>query len=125
MFQKNSELGKVNMGGMVVLAKMAAGKHSSNPHNLTQDEIATVHLYTQETPLYRVLNDRLRSEKRELLVPFFPYLKLLLGAIYKLPVIKCPVYRGIPKDLSKNFASGETYIWWGLTSTAAKIEVRF
>jgi len=114
MFQKNSELGKVNMGGMVVLAKMAAGKHSSNPHNLTQ-----------ETPLYRVLNDRLRSEKRELLVPFFPYLKLLLGAIYKLPVIKCPVYRGIPKDLSKNFASGETYIWWGLTSTAAKIEVRF
>jgi len=102
IFQKNSELGEVKMGGMVVLANMAARKHSGNPHNLSQDEIA-IHLYTQETPLYRVLNDRLRSEKRELLVPFFPYLKLLLRAIFKLPVIKCPVYRGVTKDLSNNF----------------------
>jgi len=125
IFQKNSELGKVDMDGMVFLANMAAGNLSSNPHNLSQDEIAAIHLYTQETPLYRVLNDRLRSEKRELLAPFFPYLKLLLRAMYKLPVIKCPVYRGVTKDLSKNFVSGKSYIWWGLTSTAAKIEVRF
>ena len=125
IFQTNSELGKVDMDGMVYLATMSAGNLSSNPHNLSQDEIAAIHLYTQETPLYRVLNDRLRSEKRELLVPFFPYLKLLLRAMYKLPVIKCPVYRGVTKDLSKNFVSGESYIWWGLTSTAAKIEVRF
>jgi len=125
IFQKNSELGEVDMDGTVVLANMAAGNLSSNPHNLSQDEIAAIHLYTQETPLYRVLNDRLRSEKRELLVPFFPYLKLLLRAIFKLPVIKCPVYRGVTKDLSKNFVSGKSYIWWGLTSTAAKIEVRF
>jgi len=55
---------------------------------------------------------------------FFPYLKLLLRAIFKLPVIKCPVYRGVTKDLSKNFVKGESYIWWGLTSTAAEIEVR-
>ena len=126
IFQKNSELGKVDMDGMVFLANMAAGNLSSNPHNLSQDEIAAIHLYTQETPLYRVLNDRLRSEKRELLVPFFPYLKLLLRAMYKLPVIKCSVYRGVTKDLSKNFVSGESYIWWwGLTSTATDIEVRF
>ena len=113
------------MGGFLVLAYMAAKKLSSNPHNLSQDEIAAIHLYTQETPLYRVLNDRLRSEKRELLVPFFPYLKLLLRAMYKLPVIKCSVYRGVTKDLSKSFVSGESYIWWGLTSTATDLAVRF
>ena len=125
IFQKNSELKEMTMGGFLVLANMAAGNLSSNPHNLSQDEIAAIHLYTQETPLYRVLNDRLRSEKRELLVPFFPYLKLLLRAFFKLPVIKCPVYRGVPKDLSKNFVSGKSYIWWGLTSTATDLEVRF
>ena len=125
IFQANSELKAVTLSGFLVLAYMAAKKLSSNPHNLSQDEIAAIHLYTQETQLYRVLNDRLRSEKRELLFPFLPYLKLLLRAFFKLPVIKCPVYRGVPKDLSKNFVSGKSYIWWGLTSTATDLEVRF
>jgi len=120
----DSELGSVQMTGMVAMAKMAARKLSSNPHNLSQDEIAAIHLYTQETPLYRVLNGCLRNEVRKVLKPFFPYLKLLLRAMYKLPAVKSHVYRGVKMDFSKKFVSGEEYVWWGFSSTTENIEVR-
>lgn len=125
IIQKNcSDLQNENMEGPLLLATMAAEALPSNPHELTHDEIAAIHIYTQEIPFYRVLNERLRSEKRNLLVPFFPYLKLFLRAIYRLPVVKCPVYRGVKLDLGGNFVEGKRYIWWGMSSTAAKIGVR-
>jgi len=97
-------------------------KLTTNPFNLTEDELAAIHLYTQETPLYRILNERLRSEKRQLLTPFFRYMKLLLKGLYKLPSVSTIVYRGVTTDLSTNFKENQDIIWWGFTSTSSNIK---
>jgi hypothetical protein len=57
---------------------------------LTQDESASIHLYTMEweiaeNSLYAVLNRTLRMPDRRKLVPWFRYLKLFLTAFFKLP----------------------------------------
>ena len=68
-----------------------AKKNSEQPKNgLTQDESASIHLYTMEwngstQSLYKVLNETLRSANRAKLVPWFRYLKLFMTALFKLP----------------------------------------
>ncbi|CAF1574546.1 unnamed protein product [Didymodactylos carnosus] len=61
--------------------------------SLTQDEAASIYLYTMEwSPknqcLYYLLNHALRYERGEKFKRWFPYLKLLLTALYKLPSVK-------------------------------------
>ena len=90
---------------------------------MTQDEIAAIHLYTQATPFYGILNSRLRNADRKLLVAFFPYLKLLLKALYKLPTIETIVYRGINKNLTNEYTKSKKVIWWGFSSTSGNVEV--
>lgn len=58
--------------------------------NLTQDESASIHLYTMEwsiseDSLYAMLNRTLRKPERTLLKPWFKYLKLFITALLKLP----------------------------------------
>jgi hypothetical protein len=71
----------------VMIAKM----NSKEPKDgLTQDESASIHLYTMEwniseNNLYTVLNRTLRATNRRSLQPWFKYLKLFLTAFYKLP----------------------------------------
>jgi hypothetical protein len=71
----------------IVIAKM----NSEEPEDgLTQDESASIHLYTMEwkiheNSLYAVLNRTLRLADRRKLQPWFRYLKLFLTAFYKLP----------------------------------------
>lgn len=68
-----------------------AKKNSERPENgLTQDESASIHLYTMEwngngQSLYKVLNQTLRSADRSKLVPWFRYLKLFMTAVFRLP----------------------------------------
>jgi len=71
-----------------VLAQQFAKAKTNDPHSLTQEDIAIIHLYTQATPFYIILNASLRAEDRLKLTPFFPVLKLLLKALYKLPMVK-------------------------------------
>jgi hypothetical protein len=65
--------------------------NSINPKDgLTQDESASIRLYTLEwnygsPSLYIVLNRTLREDDREKLRPWFKYLKLILTAFFKLP----------------------------------------
>ena len=65
--------------------------NASKPRDgLTQDEAASLHLYSmewavREDSLYYVLNDALRQADREQLIPWHRYLKLLLTAFFKLP----------------------------------------
>lgn len=59
-------------------------------NELTQDESASIHLYTMEwdvheNSLYMVLNRTLRLADRGKLRPWFKYLKLFLTAFFKLP----------------------------------------
>lgn len=65
--------------------------NSKNPkHELTEDESASIHLYTMEwnvpeKSLYSVLNRTLREPNRAKLEPWFKYMKLILTAFFKLP----------------------------------------
>ncbi len=56
--------------------------------DLTQQESASIHLYTMEfdggPSLYLLLNQSLRGEHREELKPWFSFLKLFLTALHKL-----------------------------------------
>ncbi len=66
-------------------------QNCNNPEdNLTPDESASIMLYSmewssREKSFYFILNKSLRSENRQLLKPWFLYLRLFLHALSKLP----------------------------------------
>ncbi|CAF1420231.1 unnamed protein product [Adineta ricciae] len=93
---------------------------------LTQDESASIHLYTMQwsqphASLYQLLNERLRSKNRESLIVWFHYLKLFFTALFKLRSIRGIVYRGVRQNLSNDY--DEDHIWWGLSSCTEKLNV--
>jgi hypothetical protein len=96
---------------------------------LTQDESAAIMLYTMsweplDRCLYHALNTTLRSADRQQLKPWFPYLKLLLTAIARLPTTASRIiYRGIKLDLSSNYSVHDTIVWWSFTSCTVSINV--
>jgi hypothetical protein len=89
--------------------------------NLTQDESASIMLYTMEWKprdkcLYFALNATLRSKDRENLTPWFLYLRLLFNALFRLPSISRTVFRGVKLDLRKKYVKENTIVWWGFSS---------
>lgn len=95
---------------------------------LTQDESASIHLYTMEfdggPSLYAVLNQSLRAENRGDLIPWFLFLKLFFTALYKLPSHVGVVWRGIKGvDLSSKYKTGAKFPWWGVSSCTTSLEV--
>ncbi|CAF1211469.1 unnamed protein product [Didymodactylos carnosus] len=98
--------------------------NSKNPANgLTRDESAAIHLYTIESDLYPTLNHALRAANRRKLLPWFPYLKLFLTALWKIPSTPSILWRGVKEDLSKVYEIGEEYTWWALSSCTSTIKV--
>ncbi|CAF0981264.1 unnamed protein product [Adineta steineri] len=98
------------------------------PDDLTQDESASIMLYSMEWEphekcLYFALNATLRTEDRRKLKPWFLYLKLVLTALEKLPSTRCHVFRGVNLDLSNQYTKGKTFVWWGFSSCTTSIEV--
>ena len=78
------------------LLSFAAGKAAKNAskqpgglNGLTLDMVAAIHVYTQESPFYKKLNEMLRKRGREELKPYFPYLKLFLSAVKRLKGESC------------------------------------
>ncbi|CAF1592868.1 unnamed protein product [Adineta ricciae] len=95
---------------------------------LSSDESASIMLYTfeskpHESSLYVILNAALRLEKREQLVPWFLYLRLILTALGKLPSERRFVVRGVKADLRAEYPKGNTFIWWGFSSCTSTVEV--
>ena len=45
------------------------------------------------------MNGALRTHDLDALAPFLPFVKLLLTALYKLPLARAKVYRGVKLDL--------------------------
>jgi len=102
---------------------LASNIDNNQKQKLADDEISSINLYTcesnpREKSLYFVLNKALREQDRKALIPFFPYLHLLLHSMSKLP--KCApgtvVWRGVQKNISSDFTKGRKIIWWGLSS---------
>ena len=46
-----------------------------NPHNLSESQVASLHLYTQESPFYSFINKLLRDRDRKRLKPWLPFLE--------------------------------------------------
>ena len=96
---------------------------------LTVDESASIRLYTIEweapyQSLYLMLNSALESVDRNDLRPYFKYLKLLLTALTRLPCVpQQTVWRGITKDLSKDFPCEKSVIWWKFASCTTTMAV--
>ncbi|CAM4957736.1 unnamed protein product [Rotaria socialis] len=100
--------------------------HFPSEHGLTQDESASIYIYTMEwgnSSLYRVLNKALRSKKRQALKTWFPYLKLFDVALNKLPGAKEVVWRGVPLDIGKDFIKNQTLTWWSINSCSSSVDV--
>ncbi|CAF1146441.1 unnamed protein product [Didymodactylos carnosus] len=102
---------------------LIAKKNCQQPKgNLTSNESAAIQLYTMEwyprdQCLYVMLNKTLRSKERDQLKPWFPYLKLLMTALWKIPSIQCTVWRGIHgSNLSDEYDEGQCYTWWNVSS---------
>jgi hypothetical protein len=97
-------------------------------NNLTVDESAAIQLYTMESEteresLFYVLNSTLRQADRDELKPVLAYLKLLIGALEKLPTFNGLVYCGVNGNISSNFIKGKKLTWWGFSSCTQSLEV--
>ncbi|CAF2091940.1 unnamed protein product [Rotaria magnacalcarata] len=97
--------------------------------NLTQDESASIMLYTMgweplDECLYVVLNDTLRAKNRQQKLPFwYLYLRLFLNALFRLPLVPAMAYRGVRLDLSNRYIKGESIVWWGFSSCTTSVDV--
>ena len=74
---------------------------------MSDDQAAAIHLYTQESLVYKKFNSALRERNRAALVPFFPYLHLLLSAFHHLVPETMTVYRGVKADLREIYKKGK------------------
>ncbi|CAF1121153.1 unnamed protein product [Adineta steineri] len=100
--------------------------HYPSEHGLTRDESASIYIYTMEwgeQSLYRLLNQALRNENRQLLKVWFPYLKLFDTALNKLPTVKEVVWRGITADIGKDFTKNQLITWWSISSCSLSVNV--
>ncbi|CAM4815094.1 unnamed protein product [Rotaria magnacalcarata] len=100
--------------------------HFPSEHGLTRDESAAIYIYTMEwgdTALYRVLNQALRSENRQALKIWFPYLRLFDEALHKLPTVKEVLWRGISLDIGKTFVRNQIVTWWSVNSCSSSVNV--
>ncbi|CAF1431012.1 unnamed protein product [Adineta ricciae] len=104
-------------------------QNSQNPSdNLSSNESAAICLYTMEwqsphKSLYTVLNEKLRSECQNDLKPWFRYLKLFLTALYKLPSIKCTIWRGMRSNVDNQYDENSEQPWWGFSSCTESMDV--
>jgi hypothetical protein len=76
-----------------------------------------------DTTLYRVLNQALRSENRQALKIWFPYLKLFDTALDKLPTVKENVWRGVSLDIGRYFTKNQMITWWSINSCSSSINI--
>lgn len=97
---------------------------------MTRDEIAAIHFYSQDGPnekdtAYFRLNELLREENRELLKPWFPFIKLMMIGMGKLFVqqahervtVERVVWRGINASLDQ-YKKGSVLTWWAFSSAS-------
>ncbi|CAF0846280.1 unnamed protein product [Adineta ricciae] len=104
--------------------------HFEDDHHLTDDEAASILLYTMEweprnQSFYAILNATLQAANRQLLKPWFLFLRLIMTSLAKLPSesVNLVVYRGVKLDISAQYSTGTTVTWWGLSSCTKSLNV--
>ena len=68
----------------------------------------------QETCVYPRLNAALRNHDMRSLAPFLPYMKLLLSALYQLPLTHARTYRGVKLELFEVISRKHFVAWQGV-----------
>lgn len=116
-----------DVGRMVSTVKQS---HITEEHNLTVDESASILLYSMEweprdKSFYIILNQTLQAVNRNLLRPWFLYLRLVMTALAKLPsdARRLIVYRGVKVDLRAQYPTGSIIIWWGFSLCTTSLQV--
>ncbi|CAF2860709.1 unnamed protein product [Rotaria sp. Silwood2] len=104
---------------------VSTAKHNcnQNSHLLTLDESAAIYLYTMPGPVFRLLNQALRSEDRHSIKPWFSFLKLFITALKKLPSSTITVWRGAAIDDGVIFTDGDIHTWWTVNSCSNDLAV--
>jgi hypothetical protein len=100
--------------------------HFPSEDGLTRDESAAIFLYTMEwgeNSFYQVLNRALRAEDRSSLKPWFAYLKLFDTVAHKLPTVRKNLWRGVARDVAKNFKKGDEFTWWTISSCSTSVNI--
>eukprot|EP01124_Arcella_intermedia_P025860 TRINITY_DN471_c0_g1_i2.p1 TRINITY_DN471_c0_g1~~TRINITY_DN471_c0_g1_i2.p1 ORF type:complete len:418 (-),score=95.63 TRINITY_DN471_c0_g1_i2:132-1385(-) len=91
---------------------------------MSVEEVAVINLYTKESGFYQVLNKKLRERNRAELLPLFPFMRLFLEALNKLPVCSGKLWRGVKGvNLSASFPKGKKFFWWGFSSCTVNVNV--
>ena len=98
---------------------------------LTKDQLAGVHLYTQETDsangtdsLYAILNGALRNADRSQAKCMKKLIYLLLHALRKCPKSNAStLYRGVALDLRGEYSEGRTVTWHQASSCTSKVDL--
>jgi hypothetical protein len=89
---------------------------------LTKMEAVAINIYTQQSPIYRELNQALRAADRTALKPWFCFLRILLTALHKLPSCPGVYYRGVTADIDSQFSKGKEVVWWEFASSTGSVE---
>lgn len=105
------------------LAIQAKTKCYKENMELTVDESAAIYLYTMPKCFNSRLNERLREGNREEIEPWFPFLKVFIAAIGKLPPFMATVWRGVNDDNSCNFFEDDAQTWWTVNSCSKDLKV--
>jgi hypothetical protein len=111
-----------------MLDRVKQNDHQSKNH-LSSDESASIMLYTLKWETIQssfrfILNETLRSQIHQNLLPWFPYLRLFINTLSKLPSISFhTVYCGLKQDLRREYLKGESFIWWEFISCKSSIEL--
>jgi hypothetical protein len=114
------------LAGCLACAELFAEQHAAqHPADaLDREESAALNLYTMESPFYPALNRALGSKDRALCRPFFKYLRLALGAMYRLPLVRGLFARGIRNPAAADYQPGRPdFVWWAFTSTTQNVAV--
>ena len=106
------------------------GKNIHEKDGLTIDESSSIALYSLEwkppgKSFYFILNETLRAPNRQTLLPtWFPFLKLFLTGLSKLPSTgHRTLFRGVKMDLRDQYKEGEHIVWWGFSSCTKTLAV--
>mmetsp|Transcript_44921 Transcript_44921/g.92891 ORF Transcript_44921/g.92891 Transcript_44921/m.92891 type:complete len:728 (+) Transcript_44921:46-2229(+) len=111
-----------------IKSSMARGKkhqekQSGGPSKAMESHLyGAIMLYTSNA-IYKQLNAALRSEDRNKIKKYKPYLRLLFEALNRLPQQTRTLWRGIGVDLYDQYAVGSTITWWGVSSCTSDQQV--
>jgi hypothetical protein len=104
--------------------------HSGRSQGLTIDQVAAIHLYTQESSFYKGLNGACGgwgAGGKAAISHYLPYLKIAVGAFAALKKIETTVYRGIRgvplETLLGGKGVGDELSWWACSSTTETADV--